>query len=106
MMARSVLITFVGLLVLCFSETLAKAEDLKYKDPKQPLNVRIKDLLGRMTLEEKIGQMVQIERANASADVMKQYFIGKQLSLFFSYSDRSTVIFCCILINILRNFLV
>ncbi|KGN59736.1 uncharacterized protein LOC101221143 [Cucumis sativus] len=80
MMARSVLITFVGLLVLCFSETLAKAEYLKYKDPKQPLNVRIKDLLGRMTLEEKIGQMVQIERANASADVMKQYFIGSVLS--------------------------
>ena len=81
-MARSVLITFVGLLVLCFSETLAKAEYLKYKDPKQPLNVRIKDLFGRMTLEEKIGQMVQIERANASMDVMRKYFIGIDLSLF------------------------
>ncbi|WRX23646.1 Glycoside hydrolase [Theobroma cacao] len=57
-----------------------KAEHVKYKDPKQPLNVRIKDLIGRMTLEEKIGQMVQIERAVASAEVMKKYFIGSVLS--------------------------
>jgi beta-glucosidase len=49
---------------------------MKYKDPKQPVNTRIKDLLGRMTLAEKIGQMTQIERAVASADVMKRYFIG------------------------------
>lgn len=33
-----------------------------------------------MTLEEKIGQMVQIERLNATADVMKNYFIGSILS--------------------------
>jgi len=30
----------------------------------------------RMTLEEKIGQMVQIDRTVASAEVMKNYFIG------------------------------
>ncbi|CAN1245865.1 Beta-glucosidase BoGH3B [Linum grandiflorum] len=30
-----------------------------------------------MTLSEKIGQMVQIDRSVASADVMKNYFIGK-----------------------------
>ncbi|CAK9322507.1 unnamed protein product [Citrullus colocynthis] len=75
-----VLMSLVGLLLLCFCETLAKAEYLKYKDPKQPLNVRIKDLLGRMTVEEKIGQMVQIERVNASTEVMKKYFIGSVLS--------------------------
>ena len=49
---------------------------MKYKDPKQPVNTRIKDLIGRMTLAEKIGQMTQIERSVASADVMKNYFIG------------------------------
>lgn len=53
---------------------------MKYKNPKQPLGVRIKDLMSRMTLEEKIGQMVQIEREVASADVMKKYFIGSVLS--------------------------
>ncbi|KAJ4767248.1 Glycosyl hydrolase family protein [Rhynchospora pubera] len=33
-----------------------------------------------MSLEEKIGQMSQIERVNATADVMKEYFIGSVLS--------------------------
>lgn len=56
---------------------MAEAEYIKYKDPKQPLNTRIKDLMSRMTLEEKIGQMVQIDRSVASAEVMKKYFIGK-----------------------------
>uniref|UniRef100_A0A453FM53 beta-glucosidase n=1 Tax=Aegilops tauschii subsp. strangulata TaxID=200361 RepID=A0A453FM53_AEGTS len=59
-------------------ETLG--EYAKYKDPKQPVNTRIKDLIGRMTLAEKIGQMTQIERSVASADVMKNYFIGSILS--------------------------
>ncbi|KAJ3673563.1 hypothetical protein LUZ60_005555 [Juncus effusus] len=53
---------------------------LKYKDPKQPLQVRIKDLLSRMTLAEKIGQMSQIERSVATSDVMKNYYIGSVLS--------------------------
>ncbi|TVU31471.1 hypothetical protein EJB05_23157, partial [Eragrostis curvula] len=47
-----------------------------YKDPKQPLNTRINDLLRRMTLAEKIGQMSQIERVNATPDVVNKYFIG------------------------------
>ena len=68
-------------ILLAFS--VANAEYLKYKDPKQPLGARIKDLMGRMTLEEKIGQMTQIERSVASADVMKKYFIGNSISHLF-----------------------
>nr|CAB3476652.1 unnamed protein product [Digitaria exilis] len=52
----------------------------RYKDPRQPLNRRIDDLLGRMTLAEKIGQMSQIERENATADVVRGYFVGSVLS--------------------------
>uniref|UniRef100_A0A1D1Z1Y3 Lysosomal beta glucosidase n=2 Tax=Anthurium amnicola TaxID=1678845 RepID=A0A1D1Z1Y3_9ARAE len=74
---RSTLFTLV---VLCFCSVMGRAEHLKYKDPKQPLNVRINDLLRRMTLEEKIGQMAQIERSIASAEVMKKYFVGSVLS--------------------------
>ncbi|KAI5391494.1 hypothetical protein KIW84_076344 [Lathyrus oleraceus] len=59
---------------------MAEAEYLKYKDPKQPLDTRIKDLVDRMTLEEKIGQMVQIERTVASTDVVNKYYIGSILS--------------------------
>ena len=54
-----------------------KAEYVKYKDPKQPINERIDDLLNRMTLEEKIGQMSQIERANATTEVIEKYFVGQ-----------------------------
>ena len=69
-------ISWTFLLLLCFV-SMADAEYMKYKDPKQPINSRIRDLIGRMTLVEKIGQMTQIERQVASANVMKQYFIGK-----------------------------
>ncbi|KAK4793240.1 hypothetical protein SAY86_023675 [Trapa natans] len=72
----------VGLLLLHLfcSAGVSAAEYMKYKDPSQPMNARIKDLMNRMTLEEKIGQMVQIERKVASAEVMKNYYIGSVLS--------------------------
>ncbi|XP_048437787.1 beta-glucosidase BoGH3B-like [Pyrus x bretschneideri] len=73
-------IFLMGLLLSCFCIAIGEAEHIRYKDPKQPLNTRIKDLLSRMTLEEKIGQMVQIERSVASSEVMKKYFIGSILS--------------------------
>ncbi|KAI3437064.1 uncharacterized protein J3R85_005801, partial [Psidium guajava] len=73
-------IFMVGLLVLCFLSGMTGAEYVKYKDPKQPVNTRIKDLLSRMTLEEKIGQMTQIDRTVTSSEVMKKYYIGSVLS--------------------------
>ncbi|XP_073270072.1 uncharacterized protein [Primulina huaijiensis] len=69
-----------ALVVLSLWAGFIEAEYLKYKDPKQSLNVRINDLMERMTLEEKIGQMTQIERKVATADNIKQYFIGSLLS--------------------------
>jgi hypothetical protein len=68
--------TTVVLLMFCLA-VLGSADYLKYKDPKQPVGVRIKDLLARMTLAEKIGQMTQIERENATTGVLSKYFIGK-----------------------------
>ncbi|KAI8525897.1 hypothetical protein RHMOL_Rhmol13G0266500 [Rhododendron molle] len=70
----------MGFVALCLSVAATEAQDMKYKNPNLALNVRIKDLMERMTLEEKIGQMTQIERSVASADVMKKYFIGSVLS--------------------------
>ena len=52
-------------------------ERFLYKDPRQPLKRRIDDLLRRMTLAEKIGQMSQIERANATTEVIEKYFVGE-----------------------------
>ena len=64
------------LLIFCLA-VLGRADYLKYKDPKQPIGARVKDLLARMTLAEKIGQMTQIERERATTGVLSKYFIGK-----------------------------
>lgn len=74
-------IAMLGLLLFYFLTAKTEATYMKYKDPKQPVNVRIKDLMSRMTSEEKIGQMVQIDRSVASAEVMKKYLIGKPFSI-------------------------
>lgn len=70
----------IWVLLLCCWAAIAEADYTAYKDPKQPITSRIRDLMKRMTLEEKIGQMVQIERSVASRDVMKKYLIGSVLS--------------------------
>src|SRR5258708_40163014 len=42
-----------------------------YTDSTQPVEARVNDLLGRMTLAEKIGQMTQVEKDGiASGDIM------------------------------------
>ncbi|RAL43302.1 hypothetical protein DM860_012443 [Cuscuta australis] len=51
-----------------------------YKDPNAPVEERVKDLLSRMTLPEKIGQMTQIERAVATPSSVTGRFIGSLLS--------------------------
>nr|XP_043609108.1 beta-glucosidase BoGH3B-like [Erigeron canadensis] len=68
------------MMVICCWASMANADNMLYKDPKQPLGVRINDLMKRMTLEEKIGQMTQIERSVASNEVMMKYLIGSVLS--------------------------
>ncbi|KAH9617282.1 hypothetical protein KSS87_004507 [Heliosperma pusillum] len=60
--------------------TMAQNEYMMYKDPQQSAAARVKDLLSRMTLEEKIGQMTQIDRTLATANSMKTYSIGSVLS--------------------------
>ncbi|XP_057497314.1 uncharacterized protein LOC130782029 [Actinidia eriantha] len=57
-----------------------EAEYVKYKDPMQPLNRRINDLMKRMLLEEKIGQMAQLDRSVVSPEIMRDYSIGSILS--------------------------
>ncbi|KAG8098153.1 hypothetical protein GUJ93_ZPchr0013g36088 [Zizania palustris] len=43
------------------------------------------DLLARMTLAEKIGQMTQIERQVASPQVLKDNFIGEHIVLLLTW---------------------
>jgi len=52
-----------------------------YKDPALPVAERVSDLLGRMTLNEKVGQMTQADRQFlASEDDIASYFLGSLLS--------------------------
>jgi beta-glucosidase len=44
------------------------ADVLPYEDPSQPVPARVADLLSRMTLEEKVGQMTQAERGAVADD--------------------------------------
>jgi beta-glucosidase len=49
-------------------------------DPTQPVEARVEDLLKRMTLEEKIGQMTQVEKNSIRTGDITRYYIGSILS--------------------------
>lgn len=55
-----------------------------FRNPNEAVEVRIKDLLSRMTLREKVGQMTQIERRVADPVAIRDFFIGINLSLSHS----------------------
>jgi beta-glucosidase len=58
----------------------ARAADLVYKDPSQPVAARVADLLGRMSLDEKLGQMTQAETKFVSPPALRDLRIGSVLS--------------------------
>jgi beta-glucosidase len=53
-----------------------------YRDASLPVDERVADLLGRMTLAEKVGQMTQAERADVAGDPSQvaDLFLGSVLS--------------------------
>src|SRR6266511_3008686 len=58
----------------------AVAAEPPYLDPTQPVPVRVADLLGRMSLDEKIGQMTQAERLAVSGADITNSRLGSLLS--------------------------
>ncbi|XP_020100391.1 uncharacterized protein LOC109718537 isoform X1 [Ananas comosus] len=61
---------------------MATSESLSliYKDPSQPVEARVGDLLARMTLREKAAQMAQVERCVASRAALAGLAVGSVLS--------------------------
>lgn len=57
-------------------------QPLAYENPRLPVATRVEDLLARMTLEEKVGQMTQAERAQVYDDEtpITTYGLGSVLS--------------------------
>ncbi|MCD1259726.1 carbohydrate-binding protein [Paenibacillus athensensis] len=51
-----------------------------YWNSAKPVEERVADLLSRMTLEEKVGQLVQAERASVTPEEVQQYFLGSVFS--------------------------
>ncbi|KAI4306642.1 hypothetical protein L6164_029903 [Bauhinia variegata] len=51
-----------------------------YKNPNEDIEARVKDLLSRMTLKEKIGQMTQIDRSVATPSAIKDHAVGSVLN--------------------------
>jgi len=51
-----------------------------YTDPSQPVEARVEDLLKRMSLDEKIGQMTQVERFSLIPGDITKYYIGSVLN--------------------------
>lgn len=71
----------VMVLVMVMALLLARqgtqaATDRLYQDMQQPVEVRVKDLLGRMTLAEKIGQMTQTERTVTNHTNIRDFGLG------------------------------
>jgi beta-glucosidase len=60
----------------------ARAAALPYEDPSLPVKDRVADLMGRMSLADKIGQMTQAERAEVDKDtsIISTYRLGSLLS--------------------------
>ncbi|XP_061347192.1 uncharacterized protein LOC133292755 [Gastrolobium bilobum] len=54
--------------------------DCVYMNPNEAIEVRVKHLLSRMTLKEKVGHMTQIERSVATPSAIKDFSIGSIFS--------------------------
>jgi beta-glucosidase len=58
----------------------ARADHLPYHDPSLPVPTRVNDLLSRMSLDEKLGQMTQAERGAVTNAQITQFRLGSLLS--------------------------
>jgi beta-glucosidase len=68
--------------VLALPSAAVAADRLPYENPRLPVSKRVDDLLSRMTLEEKVGQMTQTERYQVFDDEtpITTYGLGSILS--------------------------
>lgn len=75
-------ITNLTTIILLTFATSVLAQTPPYLDPGLPVDQRVSDLLGRMTLDEKIGQMMQVDLSvvRGYPSVLTSYFIGSVLS--------------------------
>jgi beta-glucosidase len=61
-------------------ELAAPPADARYRDPTAPVEARVEDLLARMTLDEKLGQMTLVEKDALEEGDLARLSIGAVLS--------------------------
>ena len=68
--------------LLLFPVSSLVAQPFPYQDSTLSIDQRVADLLGRMTLDEKIGQMMQVQLSvfNSSPSILTNYNIGSVFS--------------------------
>ncbi|NEW09334.1 carbohydrate-binding protein [Paenibacillus sp. SYP-B3998] len=62
------------------TNNLTPPELASYWNSSKPVEERVSDLLSKMSLDEKVGQMVQAERASVTPDDVQNYYLGSVLS--------------------------
>ncbi|HEY6173006.1 MAG TPA: glycoside hydrolase family 3 N-terminal domain-containing protein [Kofleriaceae bacterium] len=78
--SNAVLASAAGLILCWLAPAAAFAQTPPYKDPSLPVATRVNDLMSRMTLDEKLGQMTQAERSSISGAQITQFRVGSLLS--------------------------
>ena len=78
-LGTAALVGALGLSVIAVPPARAAAV-LPYQDPSLPVATRVADLLGRMSLDDKAGQMTQSERGTTTAADITAYRVGSVLS--------------------------
>lgn len=86
------LLTLLLLSTLLFTSTLQADDEevLPYLNPDLSVDERVADLLSRMSLDEKIGQMTLIEKNSITPQAVTEYFIGALLSGGGGYPTPNT----------------
>jgi beta-glucosidase len=82
MFVRRFTLLVIAAAALAVGPTAAAAPRPAYENPRLPVGARVKDLMSRMTLEEKVGQMTQTERGSVYDDPtpITTWMVGSVLS--------------------------
>lgn len=80
----------VGISLLAAMHTAVVGEDAPYLDPALDTETRVEDLLARMTLDEKLGQMTLVEKNSLTRESVTRFAIGGILSGGGGYPTPNT----------------
>jgi len=90
-MKKIILLLFSMIFVWSF--TSAQDDTMPYQNPDLDIDERVSDLLDRMTLEEKIGQMTLIEKDSITPEELGAFHVGAILSGGGGYPERNNTAF-------------